>query len=339
MGSVGEDTYGVVRFTVPDTSVSSQDRAIFTLPGNKSIHDTSVKLHDFSAPQTRALNDVLSGPDGLDNQGFTYIKHKSSLDYDHFLTGSNVEDVYVPELESLVKEVTGCRKVVVYCVAFRRRLATEQGIQKVEMKGGEIDRFVGCLPRDRILVSGRDAYSTEPSRQFESADKYGVYISPDGLFETLKSCRRDITDAAKPVLEAAEHGSAIPRYGAFSVWRPLKTVQRDPIVVCDSRTNDRNELAPVDFRALSEMKESAEYSMQALMGLPPRYPEKQKWYWIPNQTPEDVLFIKFSDSAAGSISTDGTPIALGCMHTSAIVPGTEDLEVRESVEARVYAFW
>ncbi|KXS94001.1 hypothetical protein AC578_3105 [Pseudocercospora eumusae] len=316
MGSMGEDTYGVVRFTVPDTSVSFQDRALFTLPGNKSIHDTSVKLHDFSDPKTRALNGVLSGPAGIDNQGFTYIKHKSSLDYDSFLTGSNVEDIYVPELESLVKEVTGCRKVVVYDVAFRRRLAKEQGIQKVDMKGGEIDRFVGCLPRDRVLD-----------------------ISLDGLFATLTSCRRDITEAAKPVLKAAENGSTIPRYGALSVWRPIKTVQRDPIVVCDSRTNDRNELAPVDFRALSEVKESAEYSMQALMGLPPKYPEKQKWYWIPHQTPEDVLFIKFSDSAAGTISGYGTPIAPGCLHTSAIVPGTEDLEVRESVEARVYAFW
>ena len=124
-------------------------------------------------------------------------------------------------------------------------------------------------------------------------------ITPKGLFETLKSCRRDITEAAMPVLEAVEKGTEVPRYAALGVWvslrftpsappmhrairliisqRPIKPVQRDPIVVCDSRTNDKNELAPVEFRALSEMTESHDYSMQASMGLPPKNPEKQKW--------------------------------------------------------------
>lgn len=210
MGSYGppeEDEYGIVRFTVPDTSVSSEDRAIFTLPGNKSLKDERVKLHDF-----RASQDVLSGPAGLDNQGFTYIKHKSKLGYDDWLTGTNIEDVYVQELKDLILKATGAREAVVYCVAFRRRPATEQGIEKVEMRGGEMDSFVGCLPRDKILISGRDAYSTEPSRQVH------VDISPQGLFDTLRSCRKDISKAAEAVIEAAEKGTTIPRYGAFSVW-------------------------------------------------------------------------------------------------------------------------
>ena len=107
------------------------------------------------------------------------------------------------------------------------------------------------------------------------------------------------------------------------------------MAVCDSRTNDKSELVPVDFRALSEMNDSAEYSMQALMGSPPKKPEKQRWYWMPEQTEEDVLIIKFADSAA----VDGGAIAGGCLHTSPIIEGTEHEEVRESVEARIYVFW
>lgn len=160
-------------------------------------------------------------------------------------------------------------------------------------------------------------------------------------------------EAAQPVIQAAQNGTPIPRYGAFSVWvsrtstpqtseitlmpvqRPIKTVKRDPIVVCDSRTNDKSELETVDFRALSEITDSSTYSMQAVMGLPPKRPELQKWHWIPEQTPEEVLMIKFADSAAA----DDTTISGGALHTSAIVEGTEDEEVRESVEARIYVFW
>jgi GA4 desaturase len=75
--------------------------------------------------------------------------------------------------------------------------------------------------------------------------------------------------------------------------------------------------------------------MHTLMPLPPKKPEEQKWYWIPEQTPEDVLIFKFCDSAAA----DDLEISDGVLHTSPIVEGTEDAEVRESVESRIYVFW
>lgn len=75
--------------------------------------------------------------------------------------------------------------------------------------------------------------------------------------------------------------------------------------------------------------------MSAIMGGPPKQPELQKWYWVPEQTPEEVLIIKFADSA---VAEDDT-ISGGALHTSPIVEGTEDEEVRESIEARIYVFW
>lgn len=71
------------------------------------------------------------------------------------------------------------------------------------------------------------------------------------------------------------------------------------------------------------------------MGSPPKRPERQKWYWIPEQGPDDVLIIKFTDSAAA----ENENISGGSLHTSPIVEGTENEEVRESVEARIYVFW
>lgn len=89
------------------------------------------------------------------------------------------------------------------------------------------------------------------------------------------------------------------------------------------------------FRALSEMTDSAEYAMEALMATPPKMPEQQKWYWMSEQGPEDVLIVKFADSAA----TDDGNIASGCIHTSPIIEAGDDEHVRESVEARIYVFW
>lgn len=75
--------------------------------------------------------------------------------------------------------------------------------------------------------------------------------------------------------------------------------------------------------------------MEQYTALPPKHPERQKWYWIPEQQPHEVLIIKFCDSAA-EYDED---VAAACVHISPIVPGTEEEEVRRSIEARVYVFW
>lgn len=56
---------------------------------------------------------------------------------------------------------------------------------------------------------------------------------------------------------------------------------------------------------------------------------------MPEQSPEEVLMIKFCDSR----SEEDGECAMGGLHISPILPGREGLEVRRSVEARVYVFW
>jgi GA4 desaturase len=146
MGSYEREDYGTVRFAVPDMSISAYDRALFTLPGNKSLQDVRVKLHDL-----RTSKDIVQGPAGLDKQGFTYVKHKSALSYDDWMKDGMVEDVYTEELKKLILEVTGAKDALIYCVSFRRRPAGEQGIGKVDLRGALIDQAVGCLPRDKCL--------------------------------------------------------------------------------------------------------------------------------------------------------------------------------------------
>lgn len=145
----------------------------------------------------------------------------------------------------------------------------------------------------------------------------------------------------------------VPRYAAFSVWvredctspirrmvltdkqRPVRTVHRDPLAVCDARTIDETEQEASKYRAVSNVTENGEYHLEAFTIHPPKEPEKQRWYWMPEQRQDEVLIIKFADTAA----EEDPNIARGCPHVSPIIPGTENEEPRCSLECRVIAFW
>ena len=163
--------------------------------------------------------------------------------------------------------------------------------------------------------------------------------------DTVRHCRFDIRAAGKSAIEAWDansensHGTA-PRVAAYSVWRPLKTVQRDPLAVALYGSIEKDDFLPIPYRALSDSGENGEYIMEALTVKPPKDDaslQSQKWYIVPNQTPDEVLVIKFADTEA---EKDPENVAGFAAHASpAIEETSSDAEVRESVEARVIAFW
>ena len=67
--------------------------------------------------------------------------------------------------------------------------------------------------------------------------------------------------------------------------------------------------------------------------------KRQKWYWLPEQTPDEVLVIKLADSESGAIGKPGGSVAGSTPHGSPLLPGTEDKPTRESIEVRVIAVW
>ena len=68
-----------------------------------------------------------------------------------------------------------------------------------------------------------------------------------------------------------------PRYAAYSVWRPLKVVRRDPLIVAEWRSID-----PVDFVPFKHRIPTAdgEFRSEAYM-IKPGDVSRQKWYWFP----------------------------------------------------------
>lgn len=112
-------------------------------------------------------------------------------------------------------------------------------------------------------------------------------------------------------------------------------MKKDPLAVLDSRTCSPSDLTKVYLRLPSQLSPTGDYILEQWRGLPPKEPLQQKWYWMPGQTPEEVLIIKFCDSKA----EEDEKVAGQCVHISPILEGREGEEVRRSVEARVYVFW
>lgn len=174
----------------------------------------------------------------------------------------------------------------------------------------------------------------------EPARAVHVDYTAEGLRRTIHECRKDITAMGQKVIETEEAKARgedvkVPRYAAYSVWRPLVTVKRDPLVVCDYRTIDKETATKQRYRCTSEINPDGEYVMEYWDVGVPKDPKQAQWYWMPGQTPEDVLVVKFADSAA---ETDPSIARYGA-HASPDVKGTQDQEARISVECRVLAFW
>lgn len=312
-------TTATLRFGHPDLSVPDEERSFLSFPAPRDIVNVKVELNDASKDP-----DIVPGPKGLDVQGFAYVKHHSSIcDGQRVVTDHNAEETYFPEMTELICKTTGAKEAIVVNCVVRAGLAVDQENHSfVNLKGGSLDRSIAALPRDVPLVAGRN-HKFEPNR------KVHIDYSMKGVREAARSFRKDIKAMAQEALDAEDAGETVPRYAIYSMWRPLKTVKRDPLVICDWRTVDQSEVVEALYRSPSEIRD--EYMVSACMILPPKDVSKQKWYWLPQQTPEDVLVIKIGDTEEGA--------AGGCPHVSPIVHGTEDQEARSSVEVRVLAFW
>jgi hypothetical protein len=77
----------------------------------------------------------------------------------------------------------------------------------------------------------------------------------------------------------------------ISVWRPLSTVHNHPLALCDPDTVQADDLVAVD-------RVSPEYAGEVFYL---KYGAAQKWYWISQQTQDEVcLFLSFdSDPGKG----------------------------------------
>lgn len=125
------------------------------------------------------------------------------------------------------------------------------------------------------------------------------------------------------------------RWGIVNIWRPIKTIHRDPLALCDSRTIRDEDLAIVQSK-LPRKGEGKGYYDTVSKGdgfetLELRANPEQQWWYASELTPEECLVFKIFDS---KMSIKGRSA-----HTAFIDPKTKNFETRESMELRSFVFY
>ena len=130
----------------------------------------------------------------------------------------------------------------------------------------------------------------------------------------------------------------------LSAWHPLKGPTQDwPLAVCDASTVDfENDAVPGDIVQVDRVTENMQI----------HYNDDQKWYYLSNQMPSEMLLFKNADSETPrgahcgellnpslvlmlcSLTNTGAPHASFDLYTQ-ISPEAR----RESIEVRILAMW
>ena len=310
-------------------------------------------LSSFSDILTLSVNDIRpslslgdSSPYTLSYHGFTARQqpsrlHSSPYDRSSWNDEQLVKDVYLPEVADLVKRVTGCTSTVIESAVLRSNLYTEVDSLSKEPSGSEFkDDEAGPCPR---MIGFSSAGGASP------APKVHLDFSPLGARAHIRKYHRNIALEAGPVIKAENEllksgvkwddlkdhyqknkkGSAgVPRYALFSIWRPLKTVRRDPLALSSCASFPTSDYAPLDivqpsgrhvpsdlsqmidpnqsnghdstqaYHNGSEDENAPTHLSNSYLAYAPCDAEKKShnWHFISNQEPTEVLIIQLFDN-------------------------------------------
>lgn len=121
------------------------------------------------------------------------------------------------------------------------------------------------------------------------------------------------------------------RVQLINVWRPIKTVRRDPLAVSPSRCFSEDDLVAIPVIYPHGNRTGATLSV--------KYTDRQLWYYKGHQTPEEALIFKCFDNRAGAQSAKKYEnCAKRVPHSAFEISGAEREEECESIEVRCLVF-
>ncbi|KAL4728690.1 Oxidoreductase chry3 [Fusarium chlamydosporum] len=338
-------------------------------------------------------------PYKLQVHGFTARRHPSVLHaapYDPASWNNEklLRDIYFPEVENFVLNLTGCRKAVVSAAVVRNRLYSEgDGTSAGEPGAGT----------DTQLSEEGDTSQPFPPIFGNSvndgvcpAPKVHLDCTPTGARYHIRQYHREVALAAERVIEAEncllhsgvrwcdlkdhywgtkEGNGGIPRFSLFSIWRPLKTVHRDPLALSSATSFPASDYVPSDQREptdhripahlrriidpsiptsdsvdKSHQKGDCTYQTESYLAYAPQDTASacHGWHYISGQQPSDVLVIQLFDNEMeadvrapleGGKGKSDLGVG-GAIHSAfELVDQDKNAEPRESIEVRVAAFW
>jgi hypothetical protein len=160
--------------------------------------------------------------------------------------------------------------------------------------------------RDSAQGSRRTADLREPVRRVHND-------------QTAASAQRRVRDHLPPG-EAQER--LAHRFAIVNLWRPLATVERLPLALCDARSIAPADVVPSDLVYPDKVGETCSFTWNPA----------HRWYWFPRLRPDEALLLKIHDSRED--------VARFTAHTAFEDPGgAPEAPARRSIELRALVFW
>jgi hypothetical protein len=256
-----------------------------------------VRIHD-----ARALAGALS----LDGNGFTLIEHHSAVT--DFRDAEQIKRIYYPEIERLVRTLTGAEKVLVFGDVLRSDDPVKQPL--IPPEGG-----IGTRD-DLVFADSASGERTVPAMQ---------------IHETANNPHIDFNEKTVRRLAAGMLGAEAGKYAGkrvtlINLWRAIETVERKPLAVCDARTVSHNELA------MGLIGTRPEDPGDFLEGFNVGYSPAHRWFYYPRMKPSELLVFKLCDSDAARPQLTA--------HTAFDDPtSAPDAAPRRSLEIRTISFF
>jgi hypothetical protein len=117
------------------------------------------------------------------------------------------------------------------------------------------------------------------------------------------------------------------RFMLMNLWRPLKTVCKTPLAICDASTVEAGDLNPSEVRGGLMNPDRPPMHGYNLSHNP-----RHRWYYAPAMQPDEILAFKLCDS-------DRRRVQWGAHTTFDDPTSAPDAPPRESIEIRTISFF
>ncbi|KAK0638497.1 hypothetical protein B0T16DRAFT_421263 [Cercophora newfieldiana] len=199
-----------------------------------------------------------------------------------FLDDAKIKAEYYPETEQLLKDATGASRIFIFDHTIRRQ------------------------PKD-TRTPGTTNSSTAlrgPVRRVHIDQSYSA---------SLNRVSHHLPSEASTLLQN--------RFQIINVWRPIRTIFKDPLAVADANSVPESDLVGVGL--IYPDRKGETYTVRPNKG--------HKWYFKYAQRPDEVTLIKCFDTRED--------VARRVPHSAFVDEREEDKEARESIEVRALVFY
>ncbi|KAG8533894.1 uncharacterized protein KY384_001635 [Bacidia gigantensis] len=228
----------------------------------------------------------------LDTTGFQIFHHSSNETA--FEDDEHIKEVYYPEIEHILKTATGASQIFIFDHTIRRQPADARNPDPNQTKAAQ----TLCGPVQRVHID--QSYTAAPQRV--------THHLPEQAERLLKG-----------------------RFQIINVWRPIKTIRKDPLGVADANSVPDEDLLPVKLIYPDRVGETFTVRPGKAGEAGEGRERGHSWFYLREQTPGEVMLIKCFDS-----KTDGR--ARRVPHSAFVDESTEHEEPRESIEVRALVF-